>query len=264
MLQKLSPLCLLSEIGREVGRINAENDSFMLAKTPDLFQKMVQKEDTSFIFERTGTTFHHLMIDEFQDTSRLQWANFKRILLENMSKGERCMVVGDTKQSIYRWRGGDWRILGNIENEVAQWGVKAEKVPLKTNYRSREEVVMFNNLLFTQLARQIDELSAEEKYPRAGEAGRIYEHVEQLFKPNAQGGFVRVGLFEKKTTDEEVMDELGRQIVSLHSEQGVPYGKMGILVRDKKKAAAIVDYFAQAFPEVPLTSTPRLLSSALL
>ena len=262
MLQKLSPLCLLSEIGREVGRINAENDSFMLAKTPDLFQKMVQKEDASFIFERTGTTFHHLMIDEFQDTSRLQWANFKRILLENMSKGERCMVVGDTKQSIYRWRGGDWRILGNIENEVAQWGVTAEKVPLKTNYRSREEVVMFNNLLFTQLARQIDELSAEEKYPRAGEAGRIYEHVEQLFKPNAQGGFVRVGLFEKKTTDEEVMDELGRQIVSLHSEQGVPYGKMGILVRDKKKAAAIVDYFAQAFPEVPLTSDEAFKLSA--
>ena len=121
---------------------------------------------------------------------------------------------------------------------------------------------MFNNLLFTQLARQIDELSAEEKYPRAGEAGRIYEHVEQLFKPNAQGGFVRVGLFEKKTTDEEVMDELGRQIVSLHSEQGVPYGKMGILVRDKKKAAAIVDYFAQAFPEVPLTSDEAFKLSA--
>ncbi len=262
MLQKLSPLCLLSEIGREVGRINAENDSFMLAKTPDLFQKMVQKEDASFIFERTGTTFHHLMIDEFQDTSRLQWANFKRILLENMSKGERCMVVGDTKQSIYRWRGGDWRILGNIESEVAQWGVKAEKVPLKTNYRSREQVVAFNNKLFTCSAEQVDTLSREEAYPRAGEASHIYQHVEQGLKPNASGGYVRVGLCGPKTPDEAVMDDLGQQILSLHEEQGVPYGKMGILVRTKSEATTLIDYLSHILPQIPLTSDEAFKLSA--
>lgn len=127
---------LLSAIANEVTRINHENNTLLLPKTLELFSKLVEKDDSSFVFERSGTRFQHILIDEFQDTSHLQWDNFQRMFEECLSQGNECMLVGDVKQSIYRWRGGDWRILNNINSKSQS---------LKRNYRSKQVIVEFNN-----------------------------------------------------------------------------------------------------------------------
>ena len=254
MLAKLSPLCLLGAIAREVGCINAESGSFMLAKTPDLFNKMVQKEDASFVFERTGTTFNHIMIDEFQDTSRLQWNNFKRLILDNMAQGDGCMLVGDVKQSIYRWRGGDWSILGNMGNEMARSGIDIDTEPLDTNYRSQKQVVDFNNNFFDFACKRVDQANQDDQLAQTDELQHIYAHVRQKVKPKAEAGFVRVAVSGKQTTDEEVLEDMAAQIELLADEWGVPYGQMGILVRTKKETQRIIEHFAKQHPQIPLTS----------
>ncbi|MGM9689079.1 MAG: UvrD-helicase domain-containing protein, partial [Alloprevotella sp.] len=254
MLGKLSPLCLLGAIAREVGCINAESGSFMLAKTPDLFNKMVQKEDASFVFERTGTTFNHIMIDEFQDTSRLQWNNFRRLMLDNMAQGDGCMLVGDVKQSIYRWRGGDWSILGNMGSEMARTGIDIDTEPLDTNYRSQKQVVDFNNSFFDFACKRVDQANQDEGLAHTDELQHIYAHVRQKVKPKAEAGFVRVAVNGKKTTDEEVLEDMAAQIELLADEWGVPYGEMGILVRTKKETQHIIEHFAKQHPQIPLTS----------
>ena len=90
------------------------------------------------------------MIDEFQDTSRMQWDNFRLLLLEGLSQGADSLIVGDVKQSIYRWRNGDWGILnslGNKELNLNSFPVRVET--LKTNRRSETNIIRFNNQVFT-------------------------------------------------------------------------------------------------------------------
>lgn len=98
------------------------------------------------------------MIDEFQDTSTIQWQNFKVLLEETMSRENAGnLIVGDVKQSIYRWRSGDWRLLNNIENEFG--GTKSlEMKTLDTNYRSDRNIIAFNNAFFVEAAKQECEL----------------------------------------------------------------------------------------------------------
>lgn len=252
-LERFVPYCLLSEISREVTRICNESGSLLLAKTPDLFDKMVEKNDASFVFERAGTTFNHVMIDEFQDTSLMQWSIFSRLLIENISQGNDCMVVGDIKQSIYRWRGGDWEILDRIQGK---------QETLKRNYRSKFEVVQFNNQFFTHTANYLDSLAGpilSEKKTIA----RIYEGGEQEYNNTKAGeGYVRACLLDKEVSEEELMDDLYRQIQQLHTEQGIPYSKMLILVRRNPDGARLVDYFAEHYPEVQLTSSEAFMLDA--
>lgn len=154
-LQKLSTLSLLSDISQEVKRLTAERGTHLLAHTPQLFGRMVKAEDASFIYERLGTTLHHIMIDEFQDTSHAQWQNFKLLISEMLSQGQQCMLVGDVKQSIYRWRGGDWGILGNIDTEGGI-GRYVDRLPKMVNYRSQPLIVRFNNAFFMKAASYCD------------------------------------------------------------------------------------------------------------
>ena len=154
-LQKLSTLSLLSDINQAVKQLTAERGTHLLANTPKLFSRMVKNEDVSFIYERLGTTLHHIMIDEFQDTSHAQWENFKLLIGEMLSQGQQCMLVGDVKQSIYRWRGGDWSILGNIDTERGIGGY-VNRLPKMVNYRSQPLIVRFNNAFFMKAASYCD------------------------------------------------------------------------------------------------------------
>ena len=111
---------------------------------------MVREGDSSFVFEKIGANIRNVMIDEFQDTSRMQWDNFRLLLLEGLSQGADSLIVGDVKQSIYRWRNGDWGILnslGNKELNLNSFPVRVET--LKTNRRSETNIIRFNNQVFT-------------------------------------------------------------------------------------------------------------------
>ena len=258
-LRHINPLRLLNEIGREVNVINNENNRFMLAKTPQLFDKLVQGDDASFVFEKAGTTYRHVMIDEFQDTSTLQWKNFKKLLVENMASGNGCLLVGDVKQSIYRFRGGDWGILNNIENEFKNG--KPTINNLDQNFRSTENVICFNNAFFPQAARVLDEHGDTNTTIQD-----IYSDVGQNIN-NKAGGKVRIKLYTKSKIKEEddqeisMEDDLALQIQQLHA-KGLPYNKIAILVRMNRNTGAILTHFAQHYPDIPLISDEAFLLSA--
>lgn len=260
MLKTINQMRLLGLIGHEVDSLNKETGYFLLSHTPYLFNKLVENDDASFVFERVGTTFRHVMVDEFQDTARPQWSNIRRLLIENLSTGGKSLIVGDVKQSIYRWRGGDWKILANIDKEIG--GVRYAP-PLNTNFRSGKAIVNFNNRLFPLAAQSIDEITAEkeENDSHARQAQELYADVRQLTRPDAPEGYIRVATGQEMA-DDELFADLYDSIVRLHHDQHVPYSKMGILVRRKKEAAQLIDYFSQEHPEVPLTSDEAYKLSA--
>lgn len=254
----LNPLRLLKEIDTHVEHINLDNNAFMLAHTPILFSKMVKEGEASFVFERAGTQFNHIMIDEFQDTSTLQWKNLSNLFLENVAQGNSCMLVGDVKQGIYRWRGGDWKTLSEIKNDEI---TKVENLP--ANFRSGQTIVDFNNRLFVEAARALD---AKESEDHSREISRIYQPEEVFQAPQRPGGFVRICLEKPREKDDTdtpefvVEQELGEQILRLH-EEGVPFEKMAILVRKKAETQTVLQYFKEQpdLAHIPLVSDEAFL-----
>ena len=122
---------MLTNIDEEVRELNHEKNRFLLADTNALLHNIVREGDPSFVFEMIGANIHHVMIDEFQDTSRMQWGNFKLLLLEGLAQGANSLIVGDVKQSIYRWRNGDWSILNGLKDKIGPFNI--EEKTLGTN-----------------------------------------------------------------------------------------------------------------------------------
>ena len=132
-MQHLNKVQLLANIAEEVRQLNRENNRFLLSDTNALLHQLVKDGDSSFVFEKIGTNIRNVMIDEFQDTSRMQWGNFKLLLLEGLSQGADSLIVGDVKQSIYRWRNGDWGILNGLNDRIEHFPIRMN--PLKINRR---------------------------------------------------------------------------------------------------------------------------------
>lgn len=257
--KNIVPLCLLSAIANEVTRINHENNTLLLPKTLELFSKMVKEDDSSFVFERTGTTFRHILIDEFQDTSHLQWDNFRNLLIDRLAQGDECMLVGDVKQSIYRWRGGDWAILDEISKNKPgktkdSLPFEVENISLKTNFRSKKVIVDFNNDFFDRAIRKLNSINRFDDLDDSDLVASIYEDVKQVTVDKVGEGYVRVNLMDKKASDEDLLDDLYEQITRLHADYEIPYDKMSILVRNNADIVKIIDYFTVNHPEIPFTS----------
>ena len=146
-LRHLNQLRLLDSIGEKVREMNDEANRFLLSDTQQLLHSLIKDSDSPFIFEKIGTRLEHVMIDEFQDTSTVQWQNFKVLLQECMSHVDtENLIVGDVKQSIYRWRSGDWRLLNDIKSQFPYPELQLDIRTLDTNYRSQRNIITFNNL----------------------------------------------------------------------------------------------------------------------
>lgn len=292
--KNVNPLLLLDAIDKEVRKLNEENDRVMLAYTPMLFYNLAGENDASFIFERAGTQYHHVMIDEFQDTSKLQWVNLRRLLVENMAQGNSCMLVGDVKQGIYRFRGGDWNTLASFRkgrNKRLNADVDIEM--LDTNYRSGERIVEFNNRFFVAAAHVTRDLLRDKWGVDAAEADSSLRDIESIYPtpdpdndthevtqlPHNAGGYVRVELYnekadkKRKDASEEsietteggfsVMESLAEQILRL-KESGVPFNKMAILVRKQKNAVELLHYFEKEHNPESANPIPLISEEAFL
>lgn len=253
--QHLYPMRMMSILDRIVGEINDKHSQFMLAKVGPFLQQMSQAtgQESSFVFQKTGIRYHHIMIDEFQDTSNLQWRNFQFLFVEVLANSNTALIVGDGKQSIYRFRNGDWRIMQGLGNKE---GVSVEN--LDTNYRSEPIVVTFNNTFFGKAAEWLD---AE---VGCGYIAPLYDTVEQRVRPDKplHAGHVEVTVINQKAAGEEltvladeeekesedvntlILDQMEARILELYA-QGVAFRDMAILVRKNEQASAIIDYFSQ-------------------
>ncbi|MBQ7179719.1 MAG: UvrD-helicase domain-containing protein [Bacteroidaceae bacterium] len=251
-LKYIRELSLLGHIEHTVEEICEVNSQFSLSKTPSLLKQLIGHEDAPFVFERAGTQLRHVMIDEFQDTSRMQWENFRVLLLDNLASGGHDLLVGDVKQSIYRWRNGDWRILQDIEHTPG-FPVKPKVETLSTNRRSSLNIVSFNNAFFKDAAARLDGLGTN-AYTIAG----IYSDVEQLPKPDSEGGYVRVRLHTgMKKSDEEYQTMVARDMIEqirALQDAGVSLQDIAILVRTHDDSDVLINQFSQQASDITLVS----------
>ena len=218
VLRHLYQLQLINIIHDRILQLNREENRFLLADTCRMLSQM-QTGDSSFVFEKLGYYIRHIMIDEFQDTSRMQWDNFLHILREGLSQGNESMLVGDVKQAIYRWRGSDWRILnGEVHQELGLYTPR-EAHRLAANRRSMREIVEFNNHLFDRCNTLLTDLLGEE---HAAPLIQAYSDVEQEHKEEHEG-YVRVVdvTHEKGESADEVMC---REVLRTIEEKGVYIG----------------------------------------
>ena len=247
----LNQVRLLSSIEKKVRALNEESNQFLLSDTQKLLNELINDSDSPFIFEKIGTQLEHVMIDEFQDTSTVQWQNFRVLLQETMShQGSENLIVGDVKQSIYRWRNGDWRLLNDIEQQFAAEMIHTET--LSTNRRSERNIVEFNNAFFTKAAQlEYDRLK---DMPEADQLQRAYQEVAQDVPDNkATTGLVNIQLLTAEDYQEQTFSQLVDIITDLRRQQ-IPQSKIAILVRVNSYIPLIANHFAEHCPEVSIVS----------
>ena len=254
-LRHLNQLRLLGSIEQKVREMNEEANRFLLSDTQQLLHSLIKDSDSPFIFEKIGTRLEHIMIDEFQDTSTVQWQNFKVLLQECMSHVDtENLIVGDVKQSIYRWRSGDWRLLNAIDQEFPHANDMMDILPLATNYRSERHIIEFNNAFFTEAAKQEYE-SQHEQFPAGAEQLRhAYEDVtQQVPEKRQQNGLVHIRLLPQKDYKTETLSQLA-DTVSMLLSHGVKPREIAILVRTNSVIPVIADYVNVQIPDVPIIS----------
>lgn len=230
---------LMASLQALIQRNLSEANCALLARTAGTLSKALREGDADFILEKAGIRYKHVLMDEFQDTSQLQWSVIRKLLEDVLAgAGHTLLIVGDIKQSIYRWRNGDWHIMDGLTNEgvneLTNERINERFTSLTKNFRSSEEVVKFNLSLFDYIIRK--EGASERIYGedyKEGELAKFYQSDKK------RGGFVRFKAFPKGTK-EELAQDMFEQIGQL-LDKGAHLSDILILVREKKEANLICD-----------------------
>ena len=244
ILGNIHQLGLVWYIAEEINRINVENNSFMLSDTALFLHRMIDDSDTPFIYEKIGAEIRHVMIDEFQDTSRLQWNNFNVLLSDILANNRFSMIVGDVKQSIYRWRNGDWRILNRIGKELP-----VQDKSLDVNFRSEKKVVEFNNNFFAEAGILLDNKYKEELFTSIESPFySVYSKKDVIQKTvkKTDNGYVSVEFLQDSENEkykDVVLSTLLEKILLLQK-ANIHSVDICILVRNNNQIRWIADYFS--------------------
>ena len=220
-----------------------------------LISKIIENEPAGFIYERLGSKFSHVLIDEFQDTSTKQWNNLLPLVHESLSSGGKNLIVGDAKQAIYRWRDGDVQQFVNLpkidssKHEFASL-LDQHHIPhkLDDNYRSAKSIVNFNSELFLDISKQFDHSSIS----------KIYKDVKQnVIKKNI--GRVEFNVIDKKQFD---LKRYLNKKIELLIEKGFYYSDINVLVRVKKEGMLVAEVFKEL--DIPFVSDDSVFLSSSL
>ncbi len=258
-LANINKLVLAYRVLQLQKEICNEQNLFLLRSSMPFLHEMIKDNDAPFIYEKFGYTLNHFMIDEFQDTSTLNWENFLPLIWNKVAEGHKSLIVGDVKQAIYRWRGGDWNLLDNkVQGKFHIASGDIEN--LEYNWRSCKNVVLFNNWCVKAISDMMGEYV--EKQVNNGNYepdcldifNRTYsDAVQKVPAKNADTeGFVSVDYVDVKDidTDEVVGEWVVKQIDRL-AELGYQPGDIAILVRSKKNGAAVANCLAKAQGDNP-------------
>ena len=257
----LNDLAMMSALRGEIQALLAEQNSVLLAQTADKLHRAMAVGDADFILEKAGIRYKHIMLDEFQDTSVLQWENFKPLVEEILANGGTVFIVGDIKQSIYRWRNGNWQIMAGLNDETPNIGAYFHDMPLRRNFRSSQEVVQFNLGLFQKLTAEGygNEFAAalyDEEYGK--------HPLTDYYKPGNSGGYVQMKLVpysgrSNKPARETIMSDMFAEIES-RLQQGESASDMLILVRGHKDAEQVVSYYRSLHEQSAVFAQTQIVS----
>lgn len=232
ILDNLYVFGLVSDLSRKLQEYKLDNNVMLLADAPAFLNGIIQDSDTPFIYEKIGSFYRNYLIDEFQDTSGLQWKNFLPLLVNGLDQMYPSLIVGDVKQSIYRWRSGDLTLLQEqVETQVGK--DRTEIKNLNRNYRSGQSLVDFNNALFRTIPVQIKDAFIQ----------RTYEDAKQEVN-RKEPGFIRVAFLTK--SEDQTQDEVALEAMTAYIEKlqaaGASLRDIAILVRVNAEGQRVADH----------------------
>ena len=251
ILQNLYTVGLLQEISDQVSETNKKIGRIPISEINTLLHAIIDGQEAPFIYERLGQHLNHYMIDEFQDTSALQWENFHPLIEETESKGNDNLIVGDVKQSIYRWRNSDWELLEGVHEHFQNCATP----PMKTNWRSAELLIKENEELMLKYSQWVSQTITNNQWqetPLAAAIERIYNpqsiHQEAA---NELPGVFHLEFYEG--TDDEVaqqsLEHTTQLINQLTKEEGFQLSQIALLVRRGRDAELLANHLiAQGIP----------------
>ncbi len=252
VLKNIYAFALLDFINTKIKAYKAENDLILISDTNQIVSLIAQHEEVPFIFEKSANFLKYILIDEFQDTSQLQWNGMLPLLLEILQKQQgMVLIVGDPKQSIYRWRGGKMElIIDGIQHGMpSHWNDRKDE-PLKNNFRSAYEIVTFNNAFFDAVKNNIH---LENRL-----LNEVYEDVNQQIKKEKNAGYVSCKWLEKpnkEENDDKHLTEILSIIQSLENTHR--YSDIAVLTRTNGQGATIANFLQEN--NIPVVSAESLM-----
>ena len=242
-------MALLQFIGTALNEIRDNEQLIRISEFNKLISHLVSGEEAPYIYERLGTRLEHFLLDEFQDTSRLQWLNLIPLMHESLSNNRRDLIVGDAKQSIYRFNNGiaDQFValptIYNPENDAfiqrrsEYFSMRGKKIDLEDNYRSAKEIVAFNNAFFEALKPKLSERSQS-----------FYNSISQNPKSKKEG-FVKVVSRLGKIEFEDMMENI-IEVIQKCDEDDFQRGDICILTAKNKEGSLIANALTDVGIEV--------------
>lgn len=267
--KNITPLSLLNTINKEYKKIQEEQNTLSIADFNKIISDEIQDQPSPFIYEKLGDKYRHFFIDEFQDTSEMQWNNLIPLIDNALSSEDNgikgsLMLVGDPKQSIYRWRGGKAEQFIELSKTQNPFSNKDKLVEnLKTNYRSFSEVIDFNNKFFHHLANQFENLDYQ----------KLYKETSIQEENNRKGGYVNLSFIS--TENEEFYDaeeedlsyknklylEKTLETIEKCLENGFQLGEIVLLTRAKREGVLLANFLTEKNIQI-LTSEALMLQNA--
>lgn len=253
--KNVTPLSVLNAINKELTTIKEDENKLLISEFNTLISKEIKNQPTPFIYERLGEKFRHYFIDEFQDTSQMQWENLVPLIENTLTgqnlKGEQgsAMLVGDAKQAIYRWRGGKAEQFLGLTKSDNPFPIEKEVVRLEYNYRSFNQVIQFNNAFFNYLSNtSFSSTDYSDLYKKANQIPVL-----------SQEGFVNIQFLDLQKEDDvnELFPETVYETIHKCLVNGYNLKDICILVRKKKEGVAVAEFLSEK--GVRITSSETML-----
>ncbi|MFV8321666.1 UvrD-helicase domain-containing protein [Flavobacterium sp. LS2R12] len=262
-LKNITPLSLLNSVSNELAKIQEEQNVLSISEFNAIIHREIQNQPAPFIYERLGERYRHFFIDEFQDTSEMQWQNLIP-LIDNALSGQddfgvkgTLMIVGDPKQSIYRWRGGKAEQFIELSKNQNPFNNPDKRLEhLDKNYRSYSQIIEFNNEFFKLISNEFEHLDYKD----------LYENHSHQKTNDKTGGYVNISFIPEIETSEDDDETLGKTdlyvLATLNTiqktlKQGFQYKDIVILTRKRSQGIAIANYLTEQ--RIPLLSSETLM-----
>lgn len=254
ILKDIDEMAIAGDLHREYNALLKEKNILALEDSNEILSGIIDGSDAPFVYEKLGVRYDHFLLDEFQDTSRIQWANFKPLIQNSLSQGYDNLIVGDVKQSIYRWRGSDWNMMAN---EAQRDFTESKVETLDSNYRSLRNIVEFNNGFFLHAASLLDSISADLKDIVISD---IYSDTAQKVKTSDEAeGLVEAIFCDPELELQQTLETIGRVVAA-----GAKLGDIAILCRNNNEINRLATFLIDNGIAVICEDSLSLKSSSLV